>query len=75
MPDHVHLFLSCTPLDPPVKIVKILKGVTVLALFKQFPELRQKEWKCILWSPLYYIETADHISAQTIERYIRDQEK
>lgn len=41
MPDHVHLFISATPLKSPTEIVKIFKGITALRLFKKFPELRE----------------------------------
>lgn len=50
MPDHVHLFLGCNPVDSPARIAKTLKGIAGLHMFRQFPELRQKLWKGILWS-------------------------
>ena len=58
MPDHIHLFISTTPFESQGGIVKVLKGVTVLRLFKKFPELRNKYWKGKLWSPSYYVGTA-----------------
>jgi putative transposase len=73
MPDHVHLFVSATPFDSPTGIVKVFKGVTALRLFKKFPELRGKYWKGKLWSPSYYMGTAGHVSAETIQKYIEDQ--
>jgi putative transposase len=27
-----------------------------------------------MWSPSYYVGTAGHVSAKTIERYIKDQQ-
>ena len=75
MPDHIHLFVQCNPFDSPTKIVKTFKGITANHAFKRFPELRRKMWKGVLWSPSYYIGTTGHVSAQTIERYIREQEK
>jgi putative transposase len=73
MPDHVHLFISTTPFESPTGIVKVLKGVTALRLFKKFPELRNKYWKGKLWSPSYYVGTAGHVSAETIQKYIEEQ--
>ena len=75
MPDHIHLFVSCDPLISPTKIVKTFKGITANKAFKMFPRLGQIMWKGKLWSPSYYVGTAGHVSAQTIERYIREQEK
>ncbi len=73
MPDHIHLFLSTTPFDSPTSMVKVLKGVTALRLFKTFPELRNKYWKGKLWSPSYYVGTAGQVSAETIQKYIEKQ--
>ena len=75
MPDHIHLFVSCDPAISPTKIVKTFKGITANKAFKKIPNLRQIMWKNKLWSPSYYVGTAGHVSAQTIERYIREQEK
>ena len=71
MPDHVHLFISAPPQYSPTAIVKVLKGVTSLRLSKRFPEV--KLWKGRFWSSSYYIGTAGHVSAKTIERYIQEQ--
>jgi len=51
-------------------MVKVFKGVTALRLFKKFPELRNKYLKGKLWSPSYYVGTAGHVSAETIQMYI-----
>ncbi|MEP0825905.1 MAG: IS200/IS605 family transposase [Nitrososphaera sp.] len=75
MPDHIHLFIEANPFDSPMNIVKIFKGITGLRMFKKFPELEKQLWRGVLWSPSYYIGTAGHVSAETIERYIREQER
>ena len=71
MPDHIHLFISTTTFESPTNLVELLKGVTALRLFKMFPELRNKYWKGKLWSPSYYVRTAGHVSAETIQRVYR----
>ncbi len=70
MPDHIHLFISAPPFESPTSIVKILKGVSALRLFKKYPELKKEYWNGHIWSPSYYIGTAGQISAKTIEQYI-----
>jgi putative transposase len=75
MPDHLHLFISASPFDSPTSIVKVFKGVTALRLFKKFPELKKEYWKGKLWSPSYYVGTAGHVSAETIQKYIEEQRK
>jgi putative transposase len=69
-PDHVHLFLSIPPAIAVADAVKILKGITARGLLKQFPALKRQVWNGHLWSPSYYVGTAGHVSAETIQRYI-----
>jgi len=73
MPDHLHLFISVPPMDSPTSIVKILKGISALKLFKKFPALRKVLRKGSFWSPSYYVGTAGKVSAETIQRYIKNQ--
>ena len=73
MPDHIHLFISAPPSDSPTGIVKVLKGVTALRLFKKHPELKGEYWGGHIWSPSYYVGTAGHVSAETIRKYIENQ--
>ena len=73
MPDHIHLFISTPPSDSPTGIVKVLKGVTALRLFKKYPEFKILYRGGHLWSPSYYVGTAGHVSAETIQRYIENQ--
>jgi putative transposase len=74
MPDHVHIFLSVTPFEKPVDIVKILKGVTAKQIYALHPELRSSLRRGHLWSPSYYIGSAGHVSGEVIQRYIREQQ-
>ena len=74
MPDHIHLFVEADPFDSPTNIVKIFKGVTGLRMSRKFPDLESKLWRGVMWSPSYYVGAAGHVSAETIERYIRGQQ-
>jgi putative transposase len=58
-----------------MNIVKVFKGVSSLTISKRFPELREQMWRGVLWSPSYYVGTAGHVSAEVIERYIKEQER
>lgn len=73
--DHVHLFLSAPPYDSPTGIVKVLKGTTALQLFASVPSLRLQLRKGHLWSPSYYVGTAGTVTAETIKKYIQQQER
>jgi putative transposase len=73
MPDHVHIFLSAPPVVSPAVIAKILKGASARRLFTMFPHLKRRLWGGHLWNPSYYVGTAEHVSAETIKRYIEEQ--
>ena len=71
MPDHVHLFISVSPLDAPHYIVQQMKGYTSKILRDKFPKLKSR--LPTLWTRSYYVESVGHISDETIKKYINDQ--
>lgn len=73
--DHIHVFVSAHPKIAPSYIVKMLKGISGRKIFLQFPEIKQKLWKGVLWNSSYYIETFGSISEDVIKRYIANQKK
>ena len=73
MPNHIHLFISAPPFDAPTNMVKILKGVTGLRLFKKYPELKEGCFGGHIWSPSYYVGTAGDVSAEVIRKYVENQ--
>ncbi len=70
MPDHVHLFLNCKPVDSPSLIIKRIKGRASHILRKEFPELLKLP---TLWTPSYFVSTAGNISTEQVKRYIAEQ--
>ena len=71
LPDHVHLFVKCSPVDSPHWIVQQLKGFTSRLLRKEFKVLRTRI--PTLWTRSYYCESCGHISDATVKKYIEDQ--
>jgi len=74
-PDHVHLFVSFPPALSIADAVKLLKGISARQLRLIFPELKRRTRSDRLWAPSYYVGTAGHVSAETIQRYIEAQEQ
>lgn len=70
-PDHVHLFCSFPPTIAPYQIMYRLKGYSAHVLREEFPWLKSRLPN--LWTRSYYVGTAGHVSAETIQRYIEDQ--
>ena len=71
MPDHIHLFIKCTPNHRVSDIVRHLKGYSSYKLRSEYPKYRkQYKWLC---APSYYCESVGHISEHTVKKYIDDQ--
>jgi putative transposase len=72
MPNHVHLFVSCTPQIAANQIMFRLKGYTSRMLRKEYPYLMRMP---SLWTRSYFVSTAGNVSAETIRKYIEAQTK
>ncbi len=70
-PDHVHLFASFPPTIAISQVMHRLKGSTSHQLREEFPHLKRRLPS--LWTRSYYVGTAGHVSATTIQRYIDEQ--
>jgi putative transposase len=70
MPDHVHLFLNCDPVDAPSVIIKRIKGRASHHLRKEFPHLLKIP---TLWTPSYFCSTTGNASTETVRQYIENQ--
>lgn len=71
LPDHLHLFIKCSPIDSPHYIVQQFKGITSHQLRQEFASLKSR--LPTLWTRSYYCESCGHISEQTVKKYIEDQ--
>jgi len=74
MPDHVHLFVGAKPTVAPTDIVRTIKSISAIELFRRFPRLKRFYSRCgSLWSPGKFISTIGQVSEETIRRYIQEQ--
>ena len=73
--DHIHLLLDCAPQHYIPNLVKAFKGVSARALFKKFPDLKEKLWKGHLWNPSYFVATASENTMEQVRAYIRSQQE
>lgn len=71
--DYIDLFISAHPKHSIGQIVKWIKGISGIKLFKKFPDLRHSLWRGQLWSNTYYVETIGSTSEENIKRYIENQ--
>ncbi|MHC2993987.1 MAG: IS200/IS605 family transposase [Candidatus Atribacteria bacterium] len=75
MVDHIHIFVSAKPTIAPTDIVRTLKSITAIQLFKEFPALKKFYSRCgSLWSKGYFVSTIGKISKDSIQKYIKGAE-
>ena len=74
MLDHIHIFIDVPQTVAPCDVVRTLKSISAIELFKVFPKLKQFYAKCgVLWSRGYFVSTVGHISEATVIKYIEEQ--
>ena len=74
MPDHIHIFISTKPTVAPSDVVRTLKSISAIELFKQYPELKKFYSRCgSLWSKGYFASSIGNVSEETVRRYIQEQ--
>lgn len=71
--DHVHLLINYPPKVPLSSIVNSLKGVSSRLLRKERPDLKEKYWKGVLWSPSYFAASCGGAPLEIIQEYIEQQ--
>ena len=73
MPDHLHFFVSAHPKWAPMKMVQLLKQETSKKLRTKYASIRDTRYSQDFWATGYYCETAGHVSAEQVARYIMEQ--
>lgn len=74
MPDHIHLLISTKPTVAPTDVVRTLKSLSAIELFKLYPELKRFYGRCgSLWSKGYFASTIGSVSEETVKEYILNQ--
>jgi len=75
MPDHNHFFLSTPPKWAPCKIIQELKTYSSRLLRRKYSIIRGMRSTPDFWASGYYVGTAGHVTAESIARYIAEQNK
>ena len=74
MSDHIHIFVDVPQTVAPCDVVRTLKSISAIELFKAYPKLKQFYARCgVLWSRGYFVSTVGHISEATVIKYIEEQ--
>jgi len=71
-PDHVHLFVSSPPKHSPALLANWFKGISSRKYNHRHAD---HDGEKIQWARGYYAGTAGHVSQETAEQYIQNQEE
>lgn len=71
--DHVHLLVEYPPKVAVSSLVNSLKGVSSRLLRKSRPDLAQRYWSGVLWSPSYFAASCGGAPISVVRQYIEQQ--
>ena len=72
--DHVHLLVEYPPKLAVSALVNSLKGVSSRLLRKERPDIANRYWKGVLWSPSYFASSCGGAPISIIRQYIEQQQ-
>lgn len=72
--DHVHLVVRYPPKVSVSRLVNSLKGASARVLRRQYPEIANKYYRNVLWSPSYFAASCGGASLNVLKKYIEQQQ-
>jgi REP element-mobilizing transposase RayT len=71
--DHFHMIFKAKPtLDIP-RYINAVKTITSREIQRNFPEVKEKLWKGVLWSPSYFLATTGQVTLDVLKKYVEEQ--
>lgn len=71
--DHVHLLVEYPPKQAVSGIVNTLKGTSSRLLRQVRPDIADRYWQGVLWSPSYFAASAGGAPLEHVKRYVAAQ--
>ncbi len=68
--DHVHVFVSIPPKLAVSDLMRRIKGRTAFKLFREFPKLKKRYWRCHFWGRGYFSTTKGAITEDVVLQYL-----
>ncbi|MEM0219497.1 MAG: IS200/IS605 family transposase [Thermoproteota archaeon] len=71
--DHFHMLFKAKPtLDMP-KYINAIKTITSREIQRNFPEVKEKLWKGVFWSPSYFLAKTGQVTLGVLKKYVEEQ--
>lgn len=71
--DHLHLLVEYPPKHSVSVLVNAIKGTSSRLLRTQRPDIAERYWKGVLWSPSYFAFSVGGAPLEIVKRYIQQQ--
>lgn len=71
--DHVHLLVEYPPKLAVATLVNALKGTSSRLLRKVRPDLANRYWRGVLWTPSYFAASAGGAPLEVLKQYVERQ--
>ncbi len=72
--DHVHLLVEYPPKVAVSNLVNSLRGVSRRLLRKERPDIQNRDWKGVLWSPSSFASSCGGALISSVRQYIEPQQ-
>ena len=72
--DHVHLLIHYPPKVAVAALVNSLKGVSSRMLRTRYPEIAERYYQKVLWSPSYFAASCGGAPLSIIRQYVEQQQ-
>lgn len=74
--NHVHFLLQSVPSKSPSEIIRTVKSITAIKIFKHHPEVKKKLWGGNFWTSGFYVNTVGQYgNLDQIQKYVENQGK
>lgn len=74
--NHIHFLLQSVPSMSPTKIIRTVKSITAVKIFKAHPEVKKKLWGGSFWTAGFYVNTVGQYgNLDVIKNYVQNQGK
>ncbi|MEJ5327711.1 MAG: IS200/IS605 family transposase [Candidatus Bathyarchaeia archaeon] len=71
--DHFYMIFKAKPTLNIPKYVNAIKTITSREIQRNFPEVKEKLWKGVFWSPSYFLATTGQVTLDVLKKYVEGQ--
>jgi putative transposase len=71
--DHFHMIFKAKPTLNIPKYINAIKTISSREIQRNFPEVKEKLWRGVFWSPSYFLATTGQVTLDVLKRYVEGQ--